>query len=120
MSDADKTTQSPTTILGSGADSGILADPHHAGMDAKLLRRALRERWPIPEAKRPTIVERLVKIVDESPDDGDAIKAASVLRSMDADNLTAAIEAEKNERLDSGKATQAIQMYGKDAPIDAV
>lgn len=101
-------------------DSGLLADPHHQGMDAKLLKRALRERWPIPEKIRPRIVERLVDIVDQSPDDGDAIKAASVLRSMDSDNLAAVIEANKNERLDTGKPTQAIQMYGKDAPVEAV
>lgn len=101
-------------------DSGLLADPHHAAQDAKLVARALRNRWPIPEHMRPKIVDRLVGIATESPDDGDAIKAAGVLRTMDADNLTAEIEAEKNARIDSGKATQAVQMYGKRAPIDEV
>jgi hypothetical protein len=106
--------------LGSGEDSGLLADPHHAGMDAKLVKRALRERWPIPDKMRPRIVDRLVDIVDNSPDNGDAIKAASVLRSMDADNLTAAIEANKNLRMDEGKPTQTVQLYGREAPIEAV
>lgn len=101
-------------------DSGILADPHHAAQDAKLVARALRNRWPIPEHMRPKIVNRLVDIATASTDDGDAIKAAGVLRTMDADNLTAEIEAEKNARLDAGKPTQAVQMYGKRAPIDEV
>jgi hypothetical protein len=39
---------------------------------------------------------------------------------MDGDNLTAEIEAEKNARMDAGKPTQAVQMYGKRAPIDEV
>jgi len=115
---------SDTMNVGSGddsaKDSGLLADPHHAGMDAKLIRRALRERWPIPDKVRPRIVDRLVTIATDSLDDGDAIKAAGVLRSMDADNLAAVIEANKNQRLDDGKPTQAIQMYGKDAPVEDV
>jgi len=69
---------------------------------------------------RPKIVDRLVDIATASPDDSDAIKAASVLRTMDGDNLTAEIEAEKNARMDAGKPTQAVQMYGKRAPIDEV
>lgn len=101
-------------------DSGLLADPHRAAQDAKMVARALRNRWPIPEHMRPKIVDRLVGIATDSPDDGDAIKAASVLRTMDADNLTAEIEAEKNDRLDAGKTTQAMQIYGKRAPIDEV
>ena len=113
-------TDDNTMKLGSGDDSGLLADPHHAGMDAKLVKRALRERWPIPDKMRPRIVDRLVDIVDNSPDNGDAIKAASVLRSMDADNLTAAIEANKNLRMDEGKPTQAVQLYAREAPIEAV
>lgn len=112
-----------TMNVGSGEtapDSGLLADPHHAGMDAKMVRRALRERWPIPDHMRPKIVDRLVTIATDSPDDGDAIKASSVLRSMDADNLAAVIEANKNHRLDEGKPSQVIQMYGKDAPVEDV
>jgi hypothetical protein len=105
---------------GSGDDSGILADPHHAAQDAKLVARALRNRWPIPEHVRPKIVDRLVTIATDSPDDGDAIKAASVLRTMDSDNLTSEIEAEKNDRLDAGKATQATQLYGRRMPIEEV
>jgi len=102
------------------ADSGLLADPHHAHEDARLVARALKNRWPIPDHMRPKIVDRLVDIATASPDDSDAIKAASVLRTMDGDNLTAEIEAEKNARIDAGKPTQAVQMYGKRAPIDEV
>jgi len=123
--------EKPTITQGSGADvpaavtepmpdSGLLADPHHAAQDAKLVARALRNRWPIPEHMRPKIVDRLVGIATDSPDDGDAIKAASVLRTMDGDNMTMELEEAKNARLDEGKATQAVQFYGKRAPIDEV
>lgn len=110
----------PASTEPAQTDSGLLADPHHAHEDARMVARALKNRWPIPDHMRPKIVERLVDIATQSPDDSDAIKAASVLRTMDGDNLTAEIEAEKNARLDAGKPTQAVQMYGKRAPIDEV
>ncbi len=110
----------PASTEPAATDSGLLADPHHAHEDARMVARALKHRWPIPEHMRPKIVDRLVDIATASPDDSDAIKAASVLRTMDGDNLTAEIEAEKNARIDAGKPTQAVQMYGKRAPIDEV
>jgi len=110
----------PASTEPAANDSGLLADPHHAHEDARMVARALKHRWPIPEHMRPKIVDRLVDIATASPDDSDAIKAASVLRTMDGDNLTAEIEAEKNARIDAGKPTQAVQMYGKRAPIDEV
>lgn len=101
-------------------DSGLLSDPHRAASDAKMVARALKNRWPIPEHMRPKIVDRLVGIATDSPDDGDAIKAAGVLRTMDADNMTMELEEAKNARLDEGKPTQAVQLYGKRAPIEEV
>jgi hypothetical protein len=85
-----------------------------------LVRRAIRNGWNVPDSAKPRIVGRLVTIVDQSPDDGDAIKAASVLRSMDAQDQDLAIKEHELERIDSGKATQAVQLYGREAPIDAV
>jgi hypothetical protein len=110
----------PSVTPEPASDSGLLADPHHAAQDAKLVARALRNRWPIPEHMRPKIVDRLVGIATDSPDDGDAIKAASVLRTMDGDNMTMELEEAKNARLDEGKATQAVQLYGRRAPIEEV
>jgi hypothetical protein len=110
----------PTVSGGQGQDSGLLADPGHAAQDAKLVRRAIRNGWNVPDSAKPRIVGRLVTIVDQSPDDGDAIKAASVLRSMDAQDQDLAIKEHELERIDSGKATQAVQLYGREAPIDAV
>jgi len=110
----------PTVSGGQGQDSGLLSDPGHAAQDAKLVRRAIRNGWNIPEAAKPRIVSRLVTIVDQSPDDGDAIKAASVLRSMDSQDQDLAIKEHELARVDNGQATQAVQLYGIGTPVDAV
>ncbi len=111
---------SATVSGGQGQDSGILADPGHAAQDAKLVRRAIRNGWNVPDSAKPRIVGRLVTIVDQSPDDGDAIKAASVLRAMDAQDQDLAIKEHELARIDGGQATQAIKLYGQAAPVDAV
>jgi hypothetical protein len=112
--------QDATVSGGQGQDSGLLADPGHAAQDAKLVRRAIRNGWNVPDSAKPRIVGRLVTIVDQSPDDGDAIKAASVLRSMDAQDQDLAIKEHELARVDNGQATQAVQLYGIGTPVDAV
>lgn len=106
--------------LSGGRGDGLLSDPYRTATDLNMTRKAIRCGWNIPDAAKPRIVNRLVKIVDDNPDDGDAIKAASVLRSMDAQDQDADIKAIELERIDSGKATQAVQLYGREAPIEAV
>ena len=79
----------------------VLGDPHRLESDMNLIRRAVRERWPVAANRRPAVVDRLLKIVErETVDvpagdgvfsstyhaDSNAIKAAVVLRTMEADN----------------------------------
>lgn len=89
-----------------------------------MVRRAIRERWPIDEAKRPVIAKRLVDIVETEETtfigqdgkpvtvtdkaDTNAIQAARVLVSMDGLNQGDEHLDDKNQRLDSGKATENI------------
>lgn len=80
----------------------ILLDPHRMNDDTRLASRAVRERWPVNQAKRRGLVERLYKIVEkryvsvagkagevsqvDGPADVNAIRAASVLVAMVGQN----------------------------------
>jgi hypothetical protein len=57
----------PPDQSGEGQELRILADPQdhkQTLVDARLMARAVRERWPIDEDKRAAIVNRLCRIVD--------------------------------------------------------
>ena len=82
----------------------VLADPHHARADLRLAGRAVKARWPVPEKRRAEIAE----IVAEAAAGGD-IKAAEVVLKMEAQNQADEPLADKNARLDEGKATENIQ-----------
>ena len=57
--------------------------------DTKLIERALRERWPIPEKYRKHIVDRQVQIsVDPAISAREATSAAKCLAYMEHQNLT--------------------------------
>ncbi len=68
----------------------MLAADNEIASDCRLINRALRERWPVPEAVRERIVNRLVKIIDtegsEPKSDKNAIAAASVIVRMVGQN----------------------------------
>ena len=79
----------------------VFSDQHRMATDLNMTRRAVRERWPITPEKLPIVVDRLVEIVQRKTvdviagegifpsvyhADANALKAASVLRSMKADN----------------------------------
>lgn len=88
-----------TIAMGQGPDVGdLLSDPHHTRADCRLAARAVRERWPVPDAAKTVVVERLLKIIDkrevevicrngqtvtvDGPADSNAIAAARVLVAM--------------------------------------
>ena len=124
MANAKNQAESPETVvddtLSGGRGDGLLADPYRTATDLNLTRKAIRCGWNIPDAAKPRIVGRLVKIVDDNPDDGDAIKAASVLRAMDSQDQDLAIKEHELARLDSGKLSGAVKLYGIDTPIDRI
>jgi len=105
MADAenDRNPEKSTPKGGQGAPS-VLSDPHRLKSDCRMIERAIREGWPVPVEKMPTIVERLTGIVaktsvdvptkdgtypSESHADSNAIAAARVLTQMTAQNQTA-------------------------------
>lgn len=92
--------------------------------DMNTIRRALRERWPIPEETRSVLLERLKTIIEkptvqamskdgpvslDGPADANAVRAASVLVAMMAQNQADDHLADKNQRLDEGKATERVE-----------
>ena len=62
-----------------------MADDPKMHDDLRLLKRARRERWEIPEEFKATIVARLMNIVETAPDDL-ALKAISETRSLEQQN----------------------------------
>jgi hypothetical protein len=75
---------------------------------AKMALRSVRERWPIPAEERVRVVASMTRIATASADVRAAATAARVLASMDGLNQADEHLADKNERIDSGKATDRI------------
>ena len=73
----------------------LFRDPHHLRGDLRLLRRAIREGWPIPETSRAALVERVghaINRLDELPTGTRiraTLRAAWVLLEMEEENRAA-------------------------------
>lgn len=60
----------------------------HAGKaNMRLIRRAIKNRWPIPEELRAKVVEQMGLIVEMGDSDRDKVAAAKVLVAADSLNL---------------------------------
>jgi hypothetical protein len=55
--------------------------------DVRLVARAVRQRWPIPDQVRARLVKNLALIVQESEDERAVVAAAKVLVAADVLNL---------------------------------
>ena len=90
--------------------SRLLGDAGHTGEDARLIRRAIRNRWPIPDKLRAMVVAAMGEIVGSSPEERNRIAAAKVLTAAEAQNMADDHLADKNARLDSGQATDRTEV----------
>jgi hypothetical protein len=118
-----------TKAAGGKGETTLLADAANPRApipsDLKLVRRALRERWPVPQRTMQAAVKRLEEIVNkpvvqvmtvdgvkhlDGPADANAVRAASVLAQMESQNQADDHLADKNERLDAGKATDRVAL----------
>lgn len=103
-------------------DGGILADPHRTRGDIELAQMAINRGWGVSPEERKIIKARAMKIVkkeaviigfdkDGQPlvsdgrADDNALKAGSLILSMDNHDQADRHLEDKNARLDSGKAT---------------
>ena len=119
-SQAGPTQSDPNATVSGGRGDALFADERRTKTDLNMTRKAIRSGWNVPDSAKPRIVGRLVTIVDKSPDDGDAIKAASVLRAMDSQDQDLAIKEHELARVDNGQQNQAIKLYGHEAPTHLV
>lgn len=89
--------------------------------DMRLIAKAVRNRWDVPEPMRQLLKQRLTEILAkrevsvmtqegpammEAPADANALRAAAVLVQMEAQNQADDHLADKNARLDAGKPTE--------------
>jgi hypothetical protein len=104
--------------VGSGGSGGGPAPD--TARDSRLLERALREHWPIPDTLRKGLVARLAKIIaDPDSSKRSVVAAAKTLATLSRGNLAAvetAIRAEQHEDLNRrlDELEQAIQEATRD------
>jgi hypothetical protein len=74
--------------------------------DTRLVERAIRQRWPIPEDRRPAIMDRLIQVATgEGVSDRNRVVAARALLAADALNM-------QQEKLDQGGDTLNVNVKG--------
>lgn len=96
----------------SNGDPGKLGDNDaRVGQDAAMVRRAIRQRWRIPDEVRETVVSRMARTVAESPIERDATAAAKVLVAAEGQNQADEHLDAKNARLDDGKPTESVRVF---------
>ena len=78
--------------------------------DMRTLRHAIRSHWHIPLHLYARLAERLTEIVETSDVPREVVAAAKVLTAMHKDNVDAAVQVDKMERLDDGKATERYEL----------
>lgn len=92
-------------------DITIGSNPKQVQPDAKLIQRAIRQRWPITEEVRKAVVDRMSGFVSDPLLDADrAIAAARMLGVAEGQNQADDHLREKNERIDGGKATENVNV----------
>ena len=69
---------------------------------------AVRRRWRIGPAKREKIVTQMMSVLQADADPRNVVAAAKVLVQMVGQNQADEHLAEKNARLDEGKATEGV------------
>lgn len=93
-----------------GAGANEEEPPHQQRSDTRLLERALKARWPIPNERREAITQKLADLAagDETKP-RTRISAARALKEMDSLNQGDEHTAEKYGRIDAGQATELIE-----------
>lgn len=123
LQEGETPVQNESDPRGQGGDLSLYTDEKRVKQDSRLAGRAVRERWPMEQGKRATLVRRLYgiaekTIVDVPVKDGvypselhadqNAIAAARVLAQMEGQNQADEHLDDKNARLDSGQPTESV------------
>lgn len=103
----DRTTPKPESQEGGQGEATLLSDPKRIRGDRKLLGRAIRAGWNIPEGMR----DKAVRVVDSMLDSGDPMlskEGVKLLTVMHGQNQADEHLEAKHERLDEGLPTDAV------------
>ena len=90
--------------------SPLFKDPHHIREDLRTLTAALRAGWDVPADVRTDARDIAASIMRSSPVDRDRIAAVRLLVQMRKDDVEALALLDKIGRLDSGEATERIEL----------
>lgn len=77
----------------------LFRDPHHLRGDLRLLRRAIRAGWPIPDESRRVLLDRVSHLLHEPETVPEGIRTRAVFRAAwvfleaDRENLRGVFEA---------------------------
>ncbi|MEI8018223.1 MAG: hypothetical protein WCH39_08465 [Schlesneria sp.] len=92
-------TQNPTLI-----------DPNHQSRDARLINRAIKQGWEIPEHIRQSLPAEMAHILTTATNNGDKISAGKVLVTMMGQNIRAKPPTKRHKhehRVDATPITEA-------------
>jgi hypothetical protein len=99
----DSTTSPPDE---SGGKGELLSDPRHLRADLQQLDRAIAAGWDVQPERMRKVLARVEQLVD-SPDQRIAVRAVSVYVGIVGQVQGDYHLADKNARIDAGKATEA-------------
>jgi hypothetical protein len=85
-------------------------EPGHTRADLRRLRQALAGGWDIPAELREQLPRVVVGMIRDARNDRDRLRAIEVLVAMQRDNVQAVALADRIERLDSGEATERVEL----------
>ncbi len=77
----------PSSVHEGGLGGIPVVDDRTPGQDLRLIRRAVRNDWPITEEMRELILKRMRRVMKESPDPQVQVAAAKVVISADEVNV---------------------------------
>lgn len=77
----------------------------------RMIKQAVGNGWEIPDQWKAALPTLCAKIAtDDNRGDRERLRAIEILRAMTRDNIDAAQVVDKMERLDSGEATERIEL----------
>ena len=96
-------TNEPDGGLGDGA---LMSNDRTLATDARLIRRAALQRWPVSSALKAKLAQKIDAALEAEPDGRIVASLGKVLTAMEAQNQADDHLQDKNDRLDTGKLTE--------------
>jgi hypothetical protein len=90
------------------------SDGHHNRADLAMIERAVRHGWKIPlewTDKLPEVAARIA--ADTGKNDRERLRALELIAALLRDNVAAAVQLDKINRLDAGESTENVRQVVK-------